>query len=580
MNIAVVLRLLVIALVISTLYACQQDPTAEAISEDVDQIVVRLPDSPESFGPFTSRSNISKQVYMYMYNMLADYDFQTSELKPVLIEALPAVEDMEDGGAIFSMRIKDEAVWEDGSEVTGHDVAWTIKMAIHPNFSNERVKAIYTRVEEVTVDKEDPKSFAIYTSSSQFLEKEIVLGTDVYPKHVFDSTGVLDAYSMSDLRSEGDKLENTAFKKVAEDFSSIAFSKERAGGSGPYYLENYEEGQYIVLRRKADYWGLKYPDIDQLNQYPERFVFRIIPDEATALTLLKNQEIDFIDFSRSSIAQYDDLIQDSTFSNLYDFEQSAISRFVHILLNHEDERLADLNVRKALRHLIDRDRIIDQLAGGYGTKQNGPIHISKPQFNKTIKPDEYDPDRAIELLENAGWNDTDGDGIRDKEINGRSVPLELTWHVSGTSTSIGLSTLATEACKAAGIKITTIEKPNSATFVENINPGDYDIFVILTTQFPLMDDLFPKYHSTSVGGGGNNILRFKNEEVDDLLELIRNTDDVTERQAAYLKVQEILYNEVDAIYLYSPELKFVVDNTIDPVFSSYTPGYFLNSKDK
>jgi len=534
MKVTEVCRLLVFYAFLFFMMGCQSDQRDAISDEAVDEIVVRLSDQPESFSPFMAKSAIARQVYKYMYNTLGDYDYQTSELKPVLIEALPAVTSTDSGGSRYTMRIKEDAVWEDGTPVTGHDVAWSFKIIFHPGVVIPAVRGSFEDVQDVQVDEEDPKSFTIVTNTKKFLEKDIILNCDLYPKAVYDAAGILDAYSIAQLKQGEVLLSDESLKQVGEDFSSITYIKEKAGGSGPYELENYTEGQFVVLKKKEDYWGLNYPDVDQLNQYPERIIFRIIPDETTALTLLKNKEVDFMDFSRSAIAQYNDLIQDSTFSQDFDFEQTTIPRFIYVLMNHEDERLSDVHVRKALRHLTNTDRVIELLAGGYAQPQNGPIHRSKP----------------------------------------------LSWHISGSATSTSLSALVLEAAKEVGMNIEIIEKPFGATRTENLYTGDYDITVMQKTQSQLLDDLYLAYHSTSIGGGGDNLMRYSDEKVDELVQVIRTTDSDSERLEAYAEVQEILYEDVDAIYLYSPELKFVVNDDINPALSPLTPGYFLNSKEE
>jgi len=580
MKVTEVCRLLVFYAFLFFMMGCQSDQRDAISDEAVDEIVVRLSDQPESFSPFMAKSAIARQVYKYMYNTLGDYDYQTSELKPVLIEALPAVTSTDSGGSRYTMRIKEDAVWEDGTPVTGHDVAWSFKIIFHPGVVIPAVRGSFEDVQDVQVDEEDPKSFTIVTNTKKFLEKDIILNCDLYPKAVYDAAGILDAYSIAQLKQGEVLLSDESLKQVGEDFSSITYIKEKAGGSGPYELENYTEGQFVVLKKKEDYWGLNYPDVDQLNQYPERIIFRIIPDETTALTLLKNKEVDFMDFSRSAIAQYNDLIQDSTFSQDFDFEQTTIPRFIYVLMNHEDEKLSDVHVRKALRHLTNTDRVIELLAGGYAQPQNGPIHRSKPHYNADITLEKYNPDLAKKILDDGGWIDSDGDGIRDKVINGRRVPLTLSWHISGSATSTSLSALVLEAAKEVGMNIEIIEKPFGATRTENLYTGDYDITVMQKTQSQLLDDLYLAYHSTSIGGGGDNLMRYSDEKVDELVQVIRTTDSDSERLEAYAEVQEILYEDVDAIYLYSPELKFVVNDDINPALSPLTPGYFLNSKEE
>ena len=574
-------RLLVFCALVSFIIGCDSDPKVTASKTEVDQIVVRLPEEPESFSPFHTSSTLGRQVYANMYNTLADYDYQTLELRPVLLVDLPTVERLSDGRTKYTMTLKRDAVWEDGSPVTAHDVFWTIKIIFHPGVVLPSLRAQYADIEEFVIDVQDDRTFSIITSSKKFLEKDIILNTDIYPKAVYDSKGVLDKYDLATLKALEPPVEDEDLAQLGSDFESITYIKEKAGGSGPYRLENYQNGQFVVLKKKEDYWGANYPEVDQLNQYPDRIIYQFVPDGTTALTLLKNQEIDFMDFShRSSAAYYDDLKEDSLMSSLFKFEDVVNPRFVSILLNHEDPKLADKSVRRALRYMIDVDRVINQLQRGNGQRQIGPVHMSKPQYNKNIQPENYNPEKAKEILDAAGWIDSDGDGVRDKIVDGRKLDLEFTWHISGSTFSVGLGTMASEVGKDVGIKIEMIEKPTSTTVSENIYPGDYDLYGTIKTQSVIKDDLYLYFHSSSIGGGQDNLIRYSNPEVDKLVETIRATDDEEIRQQAYLKVQEVLYEDVDAIYLYSPVLKIVHAADISPALSSRRPGYYMNSEDK
>ena len=580
MDISTVCRLVIVYSLISLLIGCDTDQSTTT-QDGLDQIVVRLPEQPASFSPFHTTSTLGRQIYANMYNTLADYDYQTLELRPVLLAELPTKESLADGKTKYTMSLKKDAVWEDGSPVTAHDVIWTLKIMYHPEVVLPDLRAQYDDLVSLAIDPEDDRVFSIITKSKKFLEEEIILNTDVYPKAVYDSLGILDKYDLGTLKNLEDAGSDEDLARLGKDFESITYIKEKAGGSGPYKLENYQDGQFVVLKKKDDYWGLNYPDIDQLNQYPDRIIYQIVPDATTALTLLKNEEIDFMDFSdRGSVAYYDDLKEDSLMTGLFQFESAVIPRIVYILLNHEDPKLSDKSVRKAFRHMIDADRIINQLAGGYGKRQFGPVHFSKPQFNNNIQPDRYDPAKAKEILDGAGWLDSDGDGVRDKVVDGEKLDLEFTWHISGSSLSVSLSTMASEIGKDVGVKFNIIEKPTSATITENIYTGDYDVYASIKTQSVIKDDLYLYYHTASIGDGKDNLGRYSNQEVDELVETIRTTDDPAIQQDAYLKVQEVMYDDVDAIYLYSPVLKLVRASDVSPVLSSRRPGYYMNSQIK
>lgn len=566
-----------VAIVISS--GCRESAPVETVTA-IDQIVVRMPSEPKSLNPILGGSSLEREIYQYLFLNLADYDHQTLELKPVLIESIPEGRSVEEGIVAYDMRIKEEAVWTDGVPITGHDISFTYKIANHPNVLSPNWKGLLSEILSVTVDDGDPKKFTIRATDDYFLTKDAMLSTEIFPRHLHDAAGVLESIRLEDIRDEkalSKLLESDAFQAIAKSFSDIENSKTKVSGAGPYTVESVETGQYIVLKRKDNYWGDKYSEIDQLKTYPERIVFQFIKDETTALTLLKNDEIDVVDFSRMPVAQYNDLKSDTSFSNKYKFETVGLQRYVILMLNNENVKLSDRDVRLAFRHLVDLDRIIEQLAGGYGTKINSPIHYSKPQYNKNLPEHEYNVKKAISILESAGWSDTDNDGVRDKTINGRKENLSLRFHITGSTFSSGASSIIKESCAQAGVEIAIVEKPWPATRSENLNTGDYEMTIIAKTATPTKDDPFLSYHSSNIGIGKDNSLRYASSEADRYMELIRTTEDEAERLKAYMDFQEVFERDAPAIPLYSPQVRLIIDKQIDPVTSNARPGYFLNA---
>ena len=225
---------------------CDTDQSTTT-QDGLDQIVVRLPEQPESFSPFHTTSTLGRQIYANMYNTLADYDYQTLELRPVLLAELPTKESLADGKTKYTMSLKKDAVWEDGSPVTAHDVIWTLKIMYHPEVVLPDLRAQYDDLVSLAIDPEDDRVFSIITKSKKFLEEEIILNTDVYPKAVYDSLGILDKYDLGTLKNLEDAGSDEDLARLGKDFESITYIKEKAGGSGPYKLENYQDGQFLSL---------------------------------------------------------------------------------------------------------------------------------------------------------------------------------------------------------------------------------------------------------------------------------------------------------------------------------------------
>jgi peptide/nickel transport system substrate-binding protein len=126
-------------------------------------------------------------------------------------------------------------------------------------------------------------------------------------------------------------------------------------------------------------------------------------------------------------------------------------------MNMNNPKLKDVRVRKALAYLTDVDQIIAKLCMGLAVKIAGPVNPYKDICNHNLKPNAYDPKKAEELLTEAGWVDSDGDGVRDKVLDGVKTKLEINLMIpAGAPLYEKMALLFQESCKKAGVAYNTI----------------------------------------------------------------------------------------------------------------------------
>ncbi len=547
--------------------------------EAIDQLTLRLNREPENLSPVLSSSSFAREVHEYIYLSLCDYDPVTLEMTPVIAKNLP-VKRSENGKEIYDFEILEDALWSDGMPITAYDYVFTMKMVAHPQVKARGWESLLDDLEDIIVQS-DNKKFSLVTRGNYFLNAEAFMTAELLPAHIYDSEGVFDKYSYQQLkdRSFANQLgdQDSAFRSLGEALSSAQFTRDIIVGSGPYTLGKWEAGQYILLNKVSAYWGLKYPERLLLNQNVERILFQIIPENNTALLQLRNQQLSFMDLSGQTYLDFDDLQKDSLATDKFSFRTQATLRSIYLLLNTQSPLLSDVKVRKALAHLMNVDQLIQQVEGGYGTRIVSIIHPAKSAAHKNLKPIGYDRVKAETLLNDAGWIDTDGDGIRDKHINGQKTDLRLRFFISGSAPSEAMFAMLEQSASQAGIKIESIVKSNAKTTEENYHTGDYEIGTRVATPDLAPDDPYSLWHSTSIGQGGFNHTFFANAEADNLMGLIRMTRNEDERLRAYLRLQEIIYDEQPAIFLYSPINRYVIDPSIEPLLSLKRPGYFANA---
>src|SRR5690606_30113815 len=229
-------------------------------------------------------------IYQYMFLPLADYHNETLVLEPLLITAIPqkqkVVEGPHAGGIRFDLEIRPEAVWEDGSPVTAKDYVFTLKAIRLPLNQTSRYREALQNISEVQTDPENPKKFSVFLDKDDMNALEIAIQWEIYPEYFYDPDGILASLDLQRLAKdtvyENQVMTDSSFIQFAEAFNGQEFSTQKISGSGPYAFENWEANQYIVLKKKQNYWGEKIGASGLLN-YPDKIVFHIIADDVAAM---------------------------------------------------------------------------------------------------------------------------------------------------------------------------------------------------------------------------------------------------------------------------------------------------------
>lgn len=550
----------------------------------MDRVVIRLAQEPNRLNPVLSRTSAEREVGEYLFLSLADYDPVTLELVPVLLTSLPSEREVKEGNgrsyAVFDMEILPEAVWSDGTGMTGSDLEFTIKMALHPGVSSPGWKQLLNNIDRVEVDEKNPAKFSVWTSGEYFLDKEAILTAEILERKHYDPNDVLGSTSINEMKNSQvtDSLiaTNEAFAAIGQDFSSSLYSRENISSSGPYIMRNWESGQFIILERKENWWGNSL-DRTYLKANPDQIIFQIVEDNTTALTQLKSGSIDFASLGTAPYQIYDELKGDEDAAGKFNFETADIFRYYYILMNNNDIRLRHKEVRRALSYVLNVEQLINQLEGGYATITHSFIHPSKKEYNPVLKGLGYDISQAEKILDEGGWKDVNGDGIRDKSIDGTIHSLDFRFFITGSSLSQSIATILKEGAAQVGIDIEFVTKAYRNTLTENIVPGDFELTTLSTTQSAASTDPYMNWHSSSIGMGGRNFARFSNARADELIGIIRNTTEEEDRREAYNELQLILLEEQPVLFLYAPMERFVISKRLKPLLSAKRPGYYANA---
>jgi peptide/nickel transport system substrate-binding protein len=547
-----------------------------------DWIRLAIPNEPDNLHPHSSVHAMSTYIRDQMHLFLTDIHPKTLELEPVLVESLAQVSPDQ---LAYSYRIREEAKWDDGKPITGHDFAFSVKALVQPLTEAVHSRNYFSFISDVKVDASDPKKFTVITGELFFLAPYAIGSVEVVPKHLYDPKGLLDSYSISSLQGEASNalLEDPKLKEFTSAYQSdsVKYSPAHIHGAGPYKLESWTPKESIVLVRKKGWWGEQVKgDIFALKAYPDKIIYKPIKDRAATVQALAAGEVDVIwdvlpdEFDRIRQDSSDHIAQTCSLH----LADSYSWTFVAFNTRPPAKRkpvVADRVVRRAIAHLADLDKIIRNVYNGYGTRIVGPISpFNKNEYHTGLKLIDYSVDRAAFLLDSAGWKDSNGNGIRDKVVNGRKVELEIEMLVSASSTTAPMvaEIIAQDALKA-GVKINAV-KDEFKNIAVKLSQHDFDMIGLGFNGGPLPADLKQVWHTENWTSGGSNYTGFGTAKTDSLIEKIRQTVDPNSRKPLYYALQEEIYREQPMIFMISPKERVIIDGRFRGQFmTTVRPGF-------
>ncbi len=533
----------------------------------------------ESLNPMNSSDAAAGYIGSNLFQPLISIDFKTLELIPVLATSRPQIEKTENGnGLIITYQVRPEATWDNGSPITAADVEFSMKVIKNPKVNNPHSKSYYEFISDVKLYPDDPKKIT-FICNEVYIRSESGSGSfAVLPEYFYDPTGLMKNFSIKQLNEEGQKLvDDKNINAFATEFNSEkkAREKDQIVGSGPYKLAEWTTGQRIVIERKKEWWGDKLTNENcYFEAYPEKIIYQTVNDQTSALVSLKAGNLDVMYSIKPK--DFTELPQSEKFTQSFNTYTPTMLAYYFFGLNMAKEKFADKKVRKAIAHLCDIDKMIKTSMYDLAQKIVGPVHPSnKKCYNDTITPYEFNIDKAKQLLEDAGWKDTDGNGIIDKMINGTKTEFSITVLTnSGNDMRKQMALIFQEAARKVGIEV-TVAQLDGPVFINNLKKHDFDICISGWVAPPLAQDFKQTFHTESILNEGSNYVSFGNTKSDALIDSIRAELDEEKRAELYKQFQVILHEEVPYVFICSPTERIAINKRFSNVNeSTLRPGFW------
>ena len=502
------IRRLVCLIFVSLLFASCSDqprsvqvqPRSAGVPARGDAIVIGSIGEPANLIPVLASDSPSHEIAGYVYNGLLKYDKDLN-----LVGDLAESWDVSADGLVITFHLRKGVKWHDGKEFTSRDVLFTYRITIDPKTPTPYAED-FKQVK--TAEAVDRYTFRV-TYAKPFAPALASWGVAVLPSHLLEGA----------------------------DMTKSPLSRKPVG-TGPYIFREWVAGQKIVLESFPGYFE------GQANV--SRYIYRIIPDNSTMYMELKAGGIDMMGLSPVQFARQ---TENERFKSRFNKFRYPASSYTYMGYNLRNPLFADKRVRQAITSAINKDEIVHGVLLGMGQIAKGPYKPGVWAWNPGIRDFDYNPERAVKLLAEAGWSRKNGDGILEKD----GKPLQFTIMTNqGNDQRLKAAQIIQRRLKTVGIEV-KIRVVEWASFITNfIDKRNFEV-VLLGWTIGQDPDLFDVWHSSKTGPKELNFVGYSNAEVDRLIDEGRGTFDQETRRRCYWRIQELLAEDQPYTFLYVPD---------------------------
>ena len=493
--------------------ACNNAPTIEntenrAVKEPAygDIIVHGDIGDASNLIPLLASDKPSHDIAGLVYNGLVKYDKNMNT-----VGDLAESWDISANGLIITFRLRKGVLWHDGRPFTAADVLYTYQVTIDPK-TPTAYAGDFLKVKKAEVL--DDYTFRV-TYDQPFAPALISWGSSILPKHLL--AGI--------------------------DITKSPLTRHPIG-TGPYKFKEWVAGQKIVLVANSNYF--------EGRPYIDGYITRIIPDMATLFLELRGEGIDI---SGLSPLQFTRQTENKLFRTKFNKYRYLSFAYTYLGYNLKNPLFTDKRVRQAMSYAINKEEIISGVLLGLGKPATGPFKPETWAYNGNVKTYNFNPQKARELLKEAGWQDINGDGVLEKD--GKPFVFELVTN-QGNETRQKCAEIIQRQLAEVGITV-KIRILEWAAFVNDfINKRRFDA-VLMGWTIPPDPDAYDVWHSSKTSPEELNFISYKNSEADELLEKGRNTFDQKERKKYYDRFQEILAEDQPYTFLYVPDALIIIN---------------------
>lgn len=458
-------------------------------------------------------NNVDSDLCQLVYRGLTRLG-ENGRIVPDLAESWTVTE-----GRIYQFHLKSDLFWHDGRPLTIDDVIFSYSILQDPGLAE--IPGLPAPWRSVTVEKLDDRTLQI-TLPQPFAPFLDLTTVGILPQHIYQGT--------------------PARTLVTEPLTANPI------GAGPMR----------IVEMTPDHVRLEPSSVNgDASPFISALEFRFFPDYGNVVAAFESQQIDGLSLlapgdARNAAARTD--IQ------LFSSVESGYKNVVLNVNNPNAPFFQERNVRQALLYAIDRERLIAEALSGQGIVASGLVAPGHWAYTPDVRQYPYDPAAARTLLDQAGWIDSNGDSVRDKDD--RQLTFILLVKDDNLHQQIGTKLAADWA--AIGVRVNVQAVPFSGLVSDFLAPRLFE--AALTDWNQVGDpDPYPQWHSSQIEGNGQNYAGWQNVEADQLMEAARQITDETERKTLYTRFQTIFAEELPSLPLFHPLYTYGVSTRVKEV---------------